>query len=128
MAKPDNKAAPAATGEGFKFKIKRRVVVPILKLLAGTPVFVRIESAIESRKKVEKDDKGVEKESTIDICRVTNMETGEMGEFVVGNVLRDDLTEAYPDAKYVGLSFRILKKDVPGKRYKTYELDEIEAG
>lgn len=129
MAKKDNAAAASNTaGEGLKFKVIKRVVVPVLKLIAGTPRFFQIAEPIQTREKEEKNDKGEVVKGTIDICRVTDLETGEMGEFVVGNVLRDDLNDAYPNAGYVGKSFRFLKKDVPGKRYKTYEIDEIEVG
>jgi hypothetical protein len=129
MAKP-NASAPASDGKpGLKFKIEKRIVVPTMKVELNTAIFVRFEQPIEARKKMEEEKqpdgtmKAVEK--TIEIARVTNLETGEICEIVAGTVLMSELAEAYEQGGYVGKSFRILKKDVAGKRYKAYELDEI---
>lgn len=131
MAKNDNAAvAPAVSAGGLKFDVKRRIVVPTMKVELNKAIFIRFEQAIEARKKME-DEKQADGsmkpvEKTIEIARVTNLETGEIVEFVAGTVLMSELSQAYPEWAYVNKSFRILKKDVPGKRYKDYELDEIE--
>lgn len=124
------KVATPAAGSAVKFKIARRIVVPTMKVEMDTEIFVRFEQPIEKRLKMEEEKqpdgslKSVEK--TIEIGRVTNLETGEICEIVAGTVLLSELGEAYPNAEYVGKCFRILKKKVPGKRYNAYELDEIE--
>ena len=128
MAKNDNAAAAAPAG--LKFDVKRRIVVPTMKVELNKTIYIRCEQQIEARKKME-DEKQADGsmkpvEKTIEIARVTNLETGEVVEFVAGTVLMSELSQAYPDGSYVSKSFRILKKDVPGKRYKDYELDEIE--
>jgi hypothetical protein len=129
MAK-NEKAAPPATdaAPAFKFRVARRVVVPTLKLASGVAVFVKFLDTIQTKDKQEKNDKGEVETKTIDIARVVNLETGEETEFVVGTVLKSDLDEAYPSGGYKEKCFRVMKKDVAGKRYKSYELDEIEVG
>jgi hypothetical protein len=112
----------------LKYEIARRVVVPTMKV-GNEPIFVKIVQAIEKRLKMEdeKQADGTVKpvEKTIEIARVVNLETGELVEIVVGTVLLSELDGGYPDASYVDKCFRIKKSDVAGKRYKTYELDEI---
>ncbi len=122
MAKNDVKAA---VGTALKFKLARRIVVPTMKVELDTEIFIRFEQKIEARKKIEEEN-GQQVEKTIEIARVTNLETGEICEIVAGTVLMSELSEAYPEHGYVNKCFRILKKNVPGKRYKAYELDEIE--
>jgi hypothetical protein len=114
----------APTSKGLNFTIARRVVVPTMKV-GSDPIFVQFEQPIEVRQKQEDDGKGNMIEKTIEIGRVTNLETGEIVEIVIGTVLHSELNGAYADNAYVGKQFRIVKKDVPNKRYKAYELDEI---
>lgn len=125
MAKPNNAPAAAGAPKEFKYTVARRVVVPTMKVETNVAYFVRFESVIEKRLKMEEGKDGKMEEKTIEIARVTNLETGEICEIVAGTVLMSELTEGYPEHGYVGHCFRILKKDVPGKRYKAYELDEI---
>lgn len=132
MAKNETAAAPApstdkpaaAAPSGFKPKILKRVTLPTLKL--GAVNYVKFLSAIQTKPKMEKDENGKPVEKTIDIAHAVNLETGEEVHFVVGDVLKKELTAAYPGDKYVGKAFMVEKKDVPGKRYKNYFIAEIE--
>ncbi len=124
MAKPSTSAPASNDKPALKYSIAKRIVVPTMKVEVDTPIFVRFEQAIEARKKIEEvEGKSVEK--MIEIARVTNLETGEICEIVAGTVLMSELAEAYAENGYIGKCFRICKKNVAGKRYKAYELDEI---
>jgi len=116
-------AAPAPAKPAFK--IAKRVTVRTMKV-EKDEIFVKFESKIETKKKMEKDEAGKMVEKTIDVARVTDLTTGESVQIVIGSVLRSDLGEHYPNDSYVGKGFRLQKKDVPGKRYKTYEIDELD--
>lgn len=127
---PAGSASAAGSDKpGLKYKVERRIIVPTMKVEVGKEIFIRFEQPIELREKMEEEKqadgtmKAVKKE--IEIARVTNLETGELCEIVAGTVLMSELSEGYPNNGYVQKCFRIVKKDVPGKRYKAYELDEI---
>lgn len=115
---------PATAAAPFKPKILKRVTLPTMKL---QPVnYVKFLSAIVAKPKQEKDENGKLVEKTIDIAHAVNLETGEEVHFVVGDVLKKELTSAYPKDAYVGKAFMVEKRDVPGKRYKNYFIAEIE--
>ena len=122
MATAKKTAAPATT-----FKTKRVVTVPNLKMEIEKPVHVRIESKM-FKGQAQKATAGRQAMEPATIVNVTNLETGEVGQLILGATLVSILTEAYPGDKYVGVAFRFTKhpkKD--GKRYHTYSVEEIEA-
>jgi len=110
-----------------KFARKKAVTLPTIKLEDNTTYYLRFDSEIKTEMTVEQSgkDKGQEKE--IDVVNATNLELDTQGRIVVGFVLKKELELAYPDSDYVGKSFEITKKKVDGKRYKAYEVFEIEA-
>ena len=131
MAKP--KIADVATNEGapekgaFVPKVVRKVTMPTIKVAAGDTVWIKFLDAIQTKQKQEKNEKtGAMEEKTIDVAHIVMLDSGEEGQIVVGDVLKKNLDENYPDAGYVGKGFQIEKKQVPGKRYMNYLIDEIE--
>jgi hypothetical protein len=112
----------------FNFKVVRNVTASLLKLVDNKPVFVRFETAAEKAKPAKTVKAGtseVVKEPPF-LARVTNLETGEIQEIILGAVLLSELDDGYPEKSYVGKAFRICLHKLDGKAYNTYDLDEIE--
>jgi hypothetical protein len=94
--------------------------LPLFKL-DQTEKFLRFETAMAKGKIV--DDK---KEAPM-MARVTDMETGELGEVILGTVLVSRLNEEYPDDKYVGRIFCLTKTAPEGTRkYSMFHITEVE--
>lgn len=103
------------------FKVKRPITLPQLKLVEEQPIYVRMESMIYQGKEVPDSDMDAPL-----LVKVTNLETGELQEVVVGSVLNSVLTEDMEDS-YEGLCFMItMHTKADGKRYRTYTIAEIE--
>lgn len=141
MATTPNKSAPQAevkgipqpskttTVGGIKFKKKKTVTVPVLKLKPDAPAVVRIESRMEKSKQIEgkgaADDKKKMEPATIAHC--VDMTTGEECIIIVGKVLEGVLNDTYPEHSYVGKCFEIVNRGKIGdKDYNTYNVTEVE--
>lgn len=105
--------------KAFIPKIKRLVTLPLLKLAVGKVAYVRIEEPMYTGKAVD------DKEAAI-LCKVTNLETGELSEIILPTVLRSIFTEEFPDDGYVGKGFSIELVKVDGKKYHQIKLAELE--
>jgi hypothetical protein len=102
------------------FKIKKHVTLPLFKL-DSTPRYLRFEGAVYIGKVVE------DKKEPPHLAKVTDMETGEMGEVILGTVLLGNLNEHYPEDKYVGKIFCLTKTSPEGSRkYSLYNITEVE--
>lgn len=126
-AKPEDVAAATAPR---KFKTKRIVTIPQLKWEEGVTYYLRFDSPAALGKSIEKvkNERGEEKKPPM-LCQVTNLETGELQEVIMGAVLLSTLNEAYPNDAYVGLSFAITKEGlVKGKSnsYARWHIEEVE--
>ena len=130
MATSKNRASETATPNPSTFvpKIIKVVTVPLLKLRAGMTVHVKIEAPME-KGKVQKNEPDKEPAT---LLRVTNLETGELCQIIVGAALHGIFDDEYPEASYVGRGFQIVigeQKDSKaggGKRYNQYTVNEIE--
>jgi len=139
MAKPKSKAVAVVGNLAGKsitagdrvFSVVRQVTLPQLKQVEGQIVHIRITSPIYVSKVVAK--AGAKKadanssDKPADLVNVVNLITGQACTYIVGAAVKGNLEEQYPDESYVGKSFAINKLPAPaGKRYKTYEILEIE--
>jgi hypothetical protein len=112
------------------FKVKKAVVRPLFKWVNNIEKYFRMDSAIHqgaelSGQKPAAD--GTKREPAF-LAFVTDMETGEEGQIILGKVLRSTLDEHYPNDAYVGLCFAIEQVRDSKKDYNTYNLSEIEPG
>jgi hypothetical protein len=104
----------------MKFKITNHVTLPILKF-GVEPKYLRFDAPAHVGKVVD------DKKEPPTMARVTDMETGEVGEIILGLVLKENLFDAYPDDSYVGKIFRIAKNAPEGARkYALWEVLEVE--
>ncbi len=129
MATSKKKSAPAPVAQtSGKYKVVRNVTMPSIKLELETEYFLKATGAyFEGRAQKQRGSDG-EAMKPATVLPVVNVETGEVGQLVLGSVLKDLLDESYPNASYVDKAFRVVKHDKKaGKRYFTYSLDEIEA-
>lgn len=128
MAKKDEVAA--TTAPKFVPKIVRHVTMPTLKLVPGTPAYVKITEPIFEGKASKKKEGETEDKKPPKILNVINLETGEAMQLVCGAVVVSEILENYPDDKYVSKCFMIekgSKVDAGGGRgYFTYKISEIE--
>lgn len=115
----------------LKFTVVKNVTLPLLKKKDdGTPVYVKIDSAIYKAKdnKTGKPAEGETKKAmeAPELVQVTNLETGEQQEMIVESVLGIELRDQYPDNGYLGKCFSISKfAKTDGKRYATFQIAEI---
>src|ERR1700679_3879658 len=102
------------------FKIKAHVTLPLFKLGELTR-FLRFEVPYYIGKVVD------DKKEPPTMCKVTDMETGELGEVILGQILKEKLEEQYPDDGYVGKIFAISKTAPEGTRkYSLFHIAEVE--
>lgn len=109
-----------------KFTRTKSVTLPSLKMVVDKPHFLRFDSTIETKKTIEQTGPDKGKEKDIDVAQVTDLDSDGSYSMVCGVVLKKELENHYPEGAYMGKKFEITKKTVVGKRYKTYEIYEIE--
>lgn len=102
------------------FKTKKFVTLPHIKLAPGKDYYLRFDTAMHLGKAIEKD------REPATLAQVTDMETGEVGEIICSQLLRENLNEAYPKDAYVGLVFHIRLTKVPDKKYNLVHIAEVE--
>lgn len=93
----------------------------LLEIKVHEPIFVRFESTFLSK---------LMKKKPATFAPVTNVETGEVAQILLGTVLVRLIEENYPNQTYVGKTFEIIKGEkVKGSdnSYFEYELFEIES-
>jgi len=121
-----SEVAEVAEPTKLKFTIKRAVTLPIMKIFANTPVYLRLDAPMFEGKLLPDDIKQGKTEGA-HIVNCTNLETGEQVQIVVPKVLEAVLNETYLDDSYVGLSFEVTKqKMITGKKYHNFTVKEIE--
>lgn len=126
-SKTDNKAEKTSA-PGVKpamFTVKKQVTRPVIQMKEGEAIHVVFQGAIYRGKEI-KAKQGEPDSKPADLCHVVSLDTGLIGQIVVGEVLKGTLIEAYPNDGYVGKAFRITKSPVAGKRYKQYAVAELE--
>jgi hypothetical protein len=116
---------------GLKFKVKKNVTLPLLKLEDGGAIFIRADEPIFLAKEIEGTRARKNAEGQVQqpphLLNVTNLETGEQMQIIANEVLKSTLEDAYPDTSYVGKSFRVERKPIQkGKKYATFTVAEIE--
>lgn len=126
-----------------KFKIKAHLSVPLLKIENDKQYAVTIETKMVKAdatppRKVMKDvtdpETGEVKKMEVaspvkeppTTCQVTDLESGERKQMIVGAVMLGELGKRYPDDSYVGKSFVFRVFSIQGKQYKGIELAEVE--
>jgi hypothetical protein len=109
-----------------EFKVKKVLTLPLFKLVVDTPSYFKITAAMYIGKDM-KQKEGDKKKEPATLANVTNLETGEAGQFIVNAVVKSVLTEEYPADAYVGKCFAITKqKRKEGKSYDPFNVVEID--
>lgn len=109
----------------MKFKIAKNVTLPLLKIKPnGAPAFVRFEAPMYVGKEI-KGQEGKKKMEPATLAHVINLETGEECQIICPLLLRERLTENYPENAYVGKCFRVTLMREEGKKYNLVGIQEI---
>jgi hypothetical protein len=110
-----------------QYKVKKKLILPLLKLEQHKPAYVKITEPIFKGKEITPAKGGKTQEKPADIANIINLDTGEEMQIIVAAVVKSVLEENYPDAGYVGKGFEIVKGDkAEGKRYFQYSVNEVE--
>lgn len=116
------------------FVIKKRLAGHQLKLEEGRAYFCRFDEKYEQSKPLKNGPKSgaADYKEPPYIANVTHYIDGdsqqpEQRQIILPTVLRDLLDEHGPKASYVGRTYRIVRHRGAGKRYNTFELDEVTA-
>jgi uncharacterized OB-fold protein len=104
----------------FKMKRTKAVAVPLFKFEPNVPRYYLVDGVMFLGKKVDA------KKDAATLLPVTDLETGEQGQVIVGQVLRELFNESYPDGVYVGKKFEMTLRKRADKKYNTYDLYEVE--
>ena len=105
----------------LKFKTKKHVTLPLLKMENNKPIYIQFTEAIFVGKVVD------DKKEPPKMANVINLETGEECQIILGTVLESNLRETYPDDSYVGKQFELVKSAPEGARkYSLFNITEIE--
>lgn len=128
MAKEKEKTETQAPA--FVPKIIKHVTMPTLKLVPGTPAYVKITDPIFDGKPSKKKEGETEEKKPPKILNVINLETGEAMQLVCGTVVVSEILDNYKEDAYVGKCFMIEKGNKVdaggGRGYFTYKISEIE--
>lgn len=119
----------ASIKPGMIFKAKRRVTDQLIKLEDNVEYLVRFDEAMYRGENHEKPKEGVVAKLPPMLCRVTMLDSGEVGVIIVPLLLERDLRHAYPDDAYVGLMFAIQKQKIStkgGQSVNVFQIVEIE--
>lgn len=95
------------------------VILPNLKIAENTSYFLMFLAPITVSAKQKQDGTAGE----IAVARVLNLNDNKQYTMVCGQLLK----EAMVQVEYVGKAFEIIKTPVEGKRFKKYEIYEVEA-
>ena len=150
-AKKEEAQQPAApvvkSNLSDKFKVKRQITVPTLVMKDASPArILRFDSKMQISKYIDPDP-AKKKEKPATVSGVTDMESGEVFQFLVPSVVEANLRRDYDaevkvsgegkDAKitedkgehtYIGKCFQIqCMGKRPGKRYRDFSIFEVEA-
>lgn len=106
------------------YQVKRRVTVPLTLMQTGDEITFRAEGEMTGGQK-EEGRKGFDKSMTV--LPIIDLETGEARTLIVQTVLESALKRV--PGGYVGKAFHtICGPQMPGKRYKQFELFELSEG
>lgn len=115
------KAAPSQP----KFKVKRRVTLPLLKMVINQVYSIIFLDKMYIGKEIENS----KYDEPATLVNVVDVSTGEEKQMIVYSVLGKLLEEEYPDDAYVGKSFRLTKLPKAGKdgrEYHPFEMVEVD--
>lgn len=109
---------------------KKLLTRPTLKMVEGTPRYVKIEAPIfigKEMKSRKADAADAKKREPAHVANVIDLETGEPAQIICSAVVLSTLNDEYPSEAYVGKCFaitKLAKRD--GKDYFGYKVEEIE--
>jgi hypothetical protein len=115
----------------FVPKIVKQITLPLFKIRAGDTIYVKVIDKAYRAAALKKPSDDPNKLPPM-LLNVVNLESGELGQIIPGEILMDLLNDTYPSDGYVKKGFMIKVGDQKasagggGKRYNTYSLAEIE--
>lgn len=109
------------------FKVKRQITVPTLTMKDGSNArMLSFNDAMRASNYIDPDPKKA-KEKPATVAGVTDVESGELFQFLVPSVVESNLRRNYPDDGYVGRTFRIqCLGERAGKRYRDFSIFEVD--
>lgn len=120
--------AVAVASKGFSgFKLVKRITLPTLNPGIDQPYVLKIIDGFRESSYIDPDPKK-KNDKPATICECVDMQTGIHYLWLVGEVVKKNLEENYPDEGYIGLLFGVRKLPKrPGKRYHDYDIGEFAA-
>lgn len=130
---PSTALAPVTESKmsiGGKEYACKHVTMPTTNPGVNEPRVFRIDSAIHASTYVDKTTadgtRAGKAKDPARVCTVTNMETGEIANWLMPTLAYKELEEKYPDESYVGKIFAYQKLPKrPGKTYFDIQLAEL---
>lgn len=121
MAAPKNQTPPTAP----TFEVAKVLTKTLFKFVVDSPLHIKIDGPMYVGKQQKgRGDKAKMEPATL--ADVTNLETGEEGQIILGAAVKSIFEENYPDNSYVGKKFRITKLEkAADKQYFPYNVVEL---
>ncbi len=118
--------AKAPAGLPAKFKIKKRITVPHLKLTVDEPVYFQFTGKIYQGKAIAPKP-GKDAQPAPMLARGIDLSSGEECEIILYAVVLAEMESEFPEHGYVGKSFELIKRrKVTGKDYSTFSIALLE--
>lgn len=130
MAKAKQKvsgSAPAPVqSAGRKFKVLGNVTMPVFTPKIEEPAYVKVLEPMYLGKEMKAGSDG-QKKAPATLCKVVNLETGEVVLLIVAAVVKGIFEDNFPGNAYVGKAFCLVKHaKKEGKNYFNFSVDEID--
>lgn len=119
-------AGAPAQAPGRKFKVLSNVTLPVFTPKIEEPAYVKILEPMYVGKEMKAGSDG-QKKAPATLCKVVNLETGEVVLLIVAAVVKGIFEDNYADGSYVGKAFCLVKHaKKEGKNYFNFSVDEID--
>lgn len=117
----------AVASPSIKFKKKKVLTRPVLKLIEDQTIYIKIVGEMHLGKDIKKKKDDEKEKDPATLIDVINLLTGEEEQIIASAVIKSVLEDNYPDKSYVNKCFAMTKMArQPGKQYNPVHIDEIE--
>lgn len=119
-------AGPVTQSPGRKFKVLGNVTMPVFTPKIEEPAYVKVLEPMYLGKEMKAGSDG-QKKAPATLCKVVDLETGEVKLLIVAAVVKGIFEDNYPGNAYVGKAFCLVKHaKKEGKNYFNFSVDEID--
>lgn len=127
-----SKDKPAAAAEPAKFvpKVKKILTLPLLKFEVGKTHYLKSLGPYFRAKPIKNPSEADKNKEPPLLMNVVDLETGEMSQIILGQVLANIFDDEYPNSTYADKNFAVTltgqKRGRNGNNANMYRVEELE--